>query len=75
MGAAVSAWRVGRQAAARMGTMVALLVFVQLAVGALNMVLLAPVWMQIVHLLIADLLWVALVILTLEAGCVTASEV
>jgi hypothetical protein len=32
------------------------------------MVLLAPVWMQIVHLLIADLLWVALVVLTLEAG-------
>jgi cytochrome c oxidase assembly protein subunit 15 len=68
VGAAVSARRAGRPAAARVGTLVALLVFVQLAVGVLNMVLLAPVWMQIVHLLIADLLWVALVVLTLEAG-------
>jgi heme A synthase len=75
IGAAVSARRAGRPAAARMGTMVALLVFVQLAVGVLNMVLLGPVWMQIVHLLIADLLWVALVVLTLEAGCAITSEV
>jgi heme A synthase len=52
---------------------VALLVFVQLAVGVLNMVLLAPVWMQIVHLLIADLLWIALVVLTLEAGVTISS--
>jgi heme A synthase len=66
--AAVSARRAGPPAAARMGTLVALLVFGQLAVGVLNMVLLAPVWMQIVHLLIADLLWVALVVLTLEVG-------
>jgi len=64
--AAVSARRAGGRAAARTGTIVALLVFVQLAVGTLNMVLLAPVWMQILHLLIADLLWVALVVLTLE---------
>jgi hypothetical protein len=33
-----------------------------------NLVLLAPVWMQILHLLLADLLWVALVVTTLEAG-------
>jgi hypothetical protein len=33
-----------------------------------NIVLLAPVWMQILHLLLADLLWVALVVTTLEAG-------
>jgi cytochrome c oxidase assembly protein subunit 15 len=68
LGAAVSARRAGRPEAARMGTMVALLVFVQLAVGMLNLALLAPVWMQILHLLIANLLWVALVILTLEVG-------
>jgi len=66
--AAISARSMGRPAAARMGAIVALLVFVQLAVGVLNMVLLAPVWMQIVHLLVADLLWVALVVLTLEVG-------
>jgi heme A synthase len=36
----------------------------QLAAGALNLILLAPTWMQVVHLLLADLVWVALVLLT-----------
>lgn len=36
----------------------------QVAGGFLNVILLAPVWMQIVHLLLADLLWVVLIILT-----------
>ena len=31
------------------------------ALGLLNVVLLAPTWMQLVHLLLADLLWLALV--------------
>jgi heme A synthase len=39
------------------------LALLQLAVGILNVVLLAPVWMQIVHLLIADALWIACVLL------------
>ena len=42
---------------------VGLLVF-QSFLGALDVWLLAPVWMQILHLLGADLLWTALVILT-----------
>jgi heme a synthase len=46
----------------RGGRAVLVLVFVQLAAGIVNWVLLAPIWMQIVHLLIADLLWIALVI-------------
>jgi heme A synthase len=37
---------------------------VQLAAGALNVALLAPVWMQLVHLLLADLAWLALVLLS-----------
>jgi heme A synthase len=40
----------------------ALVVF-QIATGALNLVLLAPLGMQVIHLLLADLLWIALVIL------------
>jgi hypothetical protein len=28
-----------------------------------NLVLLAPVWMQIIHLLLADLVWISLVLL------------
>ncbi|HEX8440905.1 COX15/CtaA family protein [Archangium sp.] len=33
----------------------------QLAAGVVNLVLLAPVWMQLVHLLLADAVWVVLV--------------
>jgi heme a synthase len=42
------------------------LVFVQLVAGAINVLLLAPVWMQLVHLLLADILWIALVLLAVE---------
>jgi heme A synthase len=65
LASALAAIRSGRS---RIGTIVAALVFVQLAAGALNIALLAPVWMQILHLLLADLLWVALVLMTLETG-------
>jgi heme A synthase len=39
----------------------------QLCAGAINIALLAPIAMQIVHLLLADLLWIALVLLTVQA--------
>jgi cytochrome c oxidase assembly protein subunit 15 len=35
----------------------------ELAAGMLNLYLLAPVWMQLIHLLLADLLWITLVLL------------
>jgi len=38
----------------------------QLCAGAINLALLAPIGMQIVHLLLADLLWIALVLLTVQ---------
>jgi heme A synthase len=47
-----------------LGTVVAGLVVLQLGAGMVNLYLLAPVWMQLVHLLLADLLWIALVLLT-----------
>jgi cytochrome c oxidase assembly protein subunit 15 len=40
------------------------LLLAEYMLGTLNVVLLAPVWMQVVHLLAADVLWVALVVLT-----------
>ena len=43
------------------------LVLLQITAGMANLYLLAPVWMQIVHLCIADLLWIALVLLTAAA--------
>ena len=44
----------------------------QIALGALNVILLAPVWMQIVHLFVADLLWIAFVLLGANAVAVKA---
>jgi heme A synthase len=44
-----------------------LLVLVQWTAGLLNIALLAPVWLQLTHLLIADLVWIALVLLAIEA--------
>jgi heme A synthase len=36
----------------------------QFGAGLINAALRAPVWLQIVHLLLADLLWLALVLLS-----------
>ena len=53
---------VGQLGATRWAFWLRILVFVQLAAGFINVWLLAPVWLQIVHLLLADLLWIALVL-------------
>jgi heme A synthase len=42
------------------------LFLLQLAAGMVNLILLAPVWMQIVHLFLADLVWILLILLTAE---------
>lgn len=42
--------------------------FVQLCAGVLNLSLLAPIPMQILHLLLADVVWVALVLFVAEAA-------
>ena len=34
----------------------------QIAVGAMNVILLAPVWLQLTHLLVAELFWILLVL-------------
>lgn len=39
----------------------------QLALGTLNVYLLAPIWLQLVHLFVADLMWVAVVLLGANA--------
>ena len=45
---------------------VGLLVLGEVGVGFLNVALLAPVWLQLVHLLIADLVWIGLLLLGIE---------
>ena len=45
---------------------VSMLVLVQFVVGVLNVVFLTPIWSQVLHLLLADLLWVSWVVLGAE---------
>jgi heme A synthase len=46
------------------------LTLIQLAFGLINVLLLAPVWIQVLHLLTADLVWIMLVLLSAEKlGC------
>lgn len=40
---------------------------IQIAAGFLNIYLAAPIWLQLVHLLLADLLWISLVLVSAEA--------
>lgn len=49
----------------RIALVVILLFVLQLCAGVINLVLLAPVWLQITHLMLADALWIALVLLYL----------
>jgi heme A synthase len=44
------------------GALIAL-VFVQLGAGLMNLLLLAPIWMQLTHLVLSNLVWIALVLL------------
>jgi cytochrome c oxidase assembly protein subunit 15 len=47
-----------------LSALVLLLLAAQYALGVMDVVLLAPVWLQVAHLLGADVLWAALVVLT-----------
>ena len=64
---AVSSRRPPTPAPADAAWAVSALALLQLGGGLLNLALLAPVWMQIVHLLLADLLWIAFVLLAVRA--------
>lgn len=48
---------------ARLVIVLMMLYVVQILAGGVNVVLKAPVWMQIVHLLLSDIIWVVLVLL------------
>ena len=57
----------GLRATCRWGRPFKILIVVQLIAGLINWLLLAPAWMQIVHLLLADIVWIVAVLLTAEA--------
>ncbi len=48
--------------AKRFANLLNLMIFVQLIAGAINILLLAPIWMQLVHLLLADVVWILLIL-------------
>ena len=52
--------------AGRLGRLVAIAASVQVAVGFASVVLLAPVWIQMLHLLVADVVWIAFVLLSAQ---------
>lgn len=58
----------------RLGWLLTGIVAVQIVAGAVNVALLAPVWMQLVHLFLADMMWIALVLLSASALTQPAAE-
>ena len=66
--------RPGR-ATEKLSRLLVVLFAVQLCAGAINVVLLAPVWMQLLHLLLADLVWIALLCTTAAALADTPAPV
>jgi heme a synthase len=56
----------------RSGQILGSLVILQVFCGVVNLLLLAPAFMQLVHLLMADALWIALVVVALESSAFSA---
>jgi cytochrome c oxidase assembly protein subunit 15 len=63
-----------RPLASQIALAVIVLAVAQLGAGTINITLLAPVWMQLMHLLLADLLWLSLVLLAVEAPVYSSSS-
>ncbi len=59
--------RLPGQAIREASGILALVIVLQLAMGVINVYLLAPVWMQLLHLFVADVLWIVTVVLAAEA--------
>jgi heme A synthase len=66
--------RVSRQLNRQIGRILISLFAVQLLAGLVNVLLLAPVWMQMVHLLLSDLVWICLVLFAAEVMGVERSS-
>ncbi|RRA47359.1 COX15/CtaA family protein [Acidipila sp. EB88] len=69
----------GYPALRAMGNWVASLVGIQIVLGVADVLLLAPTWLQVTHLLGADLLWIGLVVLSAQycirpIGCAGANS-
>lgn len=56
----------GKQERSRWTLVLAVMLTAQLAIGAINVILLAPGWLQVTHLFVADLFWILLVLASAE---------
>jgi hypothetical protein len=65
-GLVVAVARAGARGEERGARLLVGLVAVQLGAGAINVLLLAPIWLQLVHLLLANAVWVAFVLLAAD---------
>ena len=59
----LSAWSAGDAVVRRWSNVLSIVVLLQLAFGAATLLTLAPIVMQLGHLLLADLLWISFVLL------------
>ena len=64
----------GRSRFSRSAIALIILFFVQVGIGMTNVLFLAPVWIQIVHLFVADALWILLVLASADLVLEPAME-
>lgn len=67
-------WLASRYPQAPLANAILGLTLAQFLLGGLNIILLTPVWTQLAHLLLTDLLWVSLVIFLASLGSGNTSE-
>src|SRR5258705_3944099 len=69
-------WRssTGRNRFSRSAIALIALLFMQVVIGLTNVLLLAPVWIQIAHLFVADALWILLVLASADLVLEAAKE-
>jgi len=63
-----------RPGVAQWGLMLRITVLGQLALGLANVMLLAPVWLQLLHLFLADAIWISLLLFVASALADTPAE-
>jgi heme a synthase len=66
--------RVTDQPVREKAALVVLMILVQFALGVVNVTLLAPVWMQLVHPLASQILWICLLLFAAELASLTPSH-
>ena len=77
LAAAYVSWVIGKTSArrawsARSPKALIIALLAQIGIGVVNVLLLAPVWLQILHLFVADIVWILLVLLSADLILVSA---